>query len=336
MEKNGKSYFRKNYLALAVDPIHVGAGGRNIGIVDNVIVRDPATNLPKIPATSLAGAARSYTAMHYPEKFQRPGQDSEGNLVRVSCAGRRNVAELEYCGEADCPVCIPYGFTREDEANFPSMAQFFDARILFFPVRSMIGPVWVTSISILRELASAGLFNGQGLNVNLEPDSTEIQTNLLSGKLNLGWLMLTIKERSDPITNVGKSAFSRLHVPGEILSHLVLVSERLFSHVVSDNLEVRTSNSIDPLTGASKSGALFTYEAIPRSTFFWFNVVYKEPSDFQIGNMPIEKDMNWVTENVEKGFAYMEYLGVGGMTTRGMGRLKILNLSNGKQNNQKS
>jgi len=51
------------YYALALDPIHVGTGGMRLGRVDLSIVREPGTNIPKIPGTSLAGAARAYAAM---------------------------------------------------------------------------------------------------------------------------------------------------------------------------------------------------------------------------------------------------------------------------------
>ena len=44
----------QKYFALALDPIHVGTGGYRLGRVDLTIVREPGTNLPKIPGTSLA------------------------------------------------------------------------------------------------------------------------------------------------------------------------------------------------------------------------------------------------------------------------------------------
>ena len=47
---------------------------------------------------------------------------------------------------------------------------------------------------------------------------------------------------------------------------LVLVDDGLFCQIVNSNLEVRTSVSIDPITGAAKEGALFTYEALPRAS----------------------------------------------------------------------
>ena len=51
------------YFALALDPVHVGTGDMRLGRVDMSIVREPGTNLPKIPGTSLAGACRTYAAM---------------------------------------------------------------------------------------------------------------------------------------------------------------------------------------------------------------------------------------------------------------------------------
>jgi len=55
-------------IGLAVDPIHVGSGGARLGRVDNAIVRDPVTLVPKIPGSSLAGVYRAYVAMDYEDK----------------------------------------------------------------------------------------------------------------------------------------------------------------------------------------------------------------------------------------------------------------------------
>ena len=53
----------------------------------------------------------------------------------------------------------------------------------------------------------------------------------------------------------------------------MIVSDKLFSHIVNDNLEVLTSLRIDPETGSAAEGALFTYEAIPRVTILLFVMV---------------------------------------------------------------
>ncbi|MBU1599029.1 type III-B CRISPR module RAMP protein Cmr4, partial [bacterium] len=111
------------------------------------------------------------------------------------------------------------------------------------------------------------------------------------------------------------------------------------SRIVNDNLEVRTSVAIDPATGAAVDGALYTYEAIPRATVLWFDVVYNKPENFRINGQDImmedattktkakaKANWEWIKENVEKGLKLIEYMGVGGMNTRGMGRMRILNL----------
>lgn len=318
-------YLTKTYYLLALEPMHVGAGGMQLGRVDNAIVREAGTKLPKIPATSLAGVTRNYTAMHHPDRYQRPVKDEEGNVVYQSCA-RSEPDGRELCGQRDCPVCISYGFARPDGRSFPSMSEFGDARILFFPVSSMIGPVWVTSPTALHDLVEARILPPEGVNSQVEGNSYRVQTALKAVRLNLGWLLLDIAHRSAPLTETGITLLKEASVPKEILNRLVLVPDPLFSHVVNNNLEVRTSTAINALTGASLEGALFTYEAIPRATLFWFQVIYKRPSDFLLDGKPVECDMDWVRERVEEGLDYFEYLGVGGMVNRGMGRLRVLNL----------
>jgi len=44
----------------AKSSLHVGAGGENFWIVDNLVQRDPSTNLPCIYSTSLKGALREF------------------------------------------------------------------------------------------------------------------------------------------------------------------------------------------------------------------------------------------------------------------------------------
>ena len=53
------------YLLMTVDPVHIGTGGTRLGRVDLSIVREPGTNLPKIPGTSFSGAIRAYAAYRY-------------------------------------------------------------------------------------------------------------------------------------------------------------------------------------------------------------------------------------------------------------------------------
>jgi len=38
------------YYGITLDPLHIGAGGYRLGRVDNTIIRDAASGLPKVPA----------------------------------------------------------------------------------------------------------------------------------------------------------------------------------------------------------------------------------------------------------------------------------------------
>ncbi len=324
MERKPKKPIR--YFALALDPIHVGTGGMRLGRVDMSIVREPGTNLPKIPGTSLAGACRAYAAMQHPDKWPH-------------CAGQGQAQGDHYkghCGQYDCPICVTFGFSKREGGSFQGLAQFSDARLVFFPVHSLAGPVWVTCRSVLKDLEVT----------ETEPSDGEVRVAggiQTSGRLNLGWLMLTVK---DGVLNLDAGKFSG--VPEEILKSAVLVSDKMFGHIVNDNLEVRTSVSIDPQTGAAAEGALYTYEALPRGSVLMFDVVVSDPRFYCInGKIPLSNGVpcndksnsvsgqpsteadgrQKVKETVESGLKLFKTLGIGGMNTRGMGRLQVLNLN---------
>ncbi|MHA1338822.1 MAG: type III-B CRISPR module RAMP protein Cmr4 [Promethearchaeota archaeon] len=314
---NEQLYELKIYYALTIDPIHVGSGGLRLGRVDLPIIRDPATNIPKIPGSSLSGPARSYTAMH-PTINRYIWEDND---TKYACAGRGGEGGEKHCGKLDpaCPVCIPYGFSKGTSFSIQGLAQFFDAHILFFPVASIVGPIWVTAPMALEGLGLEEKFNVE--NNKYYPLGEQLKDQ---DQLNFGWLMLEKGKGSGNIDDC--------QITDNIKKRLVLVSNKLFSKIVNINLEVRTSISIDPATGTAEEGSLFTYEAIPRGTVLKFNIIYNSGKYISIGNKKLKTEDNneispqWVKTQVEKGLKLFEILGIGGMVTRGMGRLKILNL----------
>lgn len=227
------------YLIQTIDPVHIGTGGMRLGRVDNSIVREPGTKLPKIPGTSLSGAIRSYSAYRYDKR---------------NCAGQKG-----HCGYPTCPICYTFGSISGEEGKqkvFSGVISIGDARIILFPVYSMAGPVWVTSPSALAEF---------GIIENLGGDEAKMTKGLNKYPyLNLGWLM---------IKKGGEIVMDKLPFPSPINDRVVLISDKLFSQVINNNLEVRTSVSMSPETGAAEPGALFTYEAIPRAAFLWMDLV---------------------------------------------------------------
>lgn len=313
---NDRPFENKRYYAIALDPIHIGSGGARLSRVDLSIIREPGTNIPKIPGTSLSGPARAYTALATGKYRWR-----DNNGREYSCAGRGGEGGEKHCGKVNpaCPVCVPYGFSKGTRNSMQGLAQFFDAHIMLFPVTSIIGPVWVTSPMALENLGLEDNFQ------ELEEGFYPIGEQIKKDKLNFGWLML---ERKNNISSINLPN----EIPKYIRQRTVLVPNSLFSKIVNSNLEVRTSVSINPFSGTAEEGALFTYEAIPRGTIFKFDIVYNSGKYFKIGDKELKTEdggdvgISWVKTQVEKGLRLFEVLGIGGMGTRGMGRLKVLNL----------
>ncbi len=359
------TYKRQRYLLMTTDPVHIGTGGYRLGRVDSSIVREPGTRIPKIPGTSLHGAVRSYAAQLY-ETPEAAGQSQD----KVENPDQN-------------PVCYTFGYIKKDKSGdeekstaYSGVVNVFDAHVLLFPVPSMAGPVWVSTVGRLKE---AGF--------KVEKDGKEISEDPAQGAalltwerqedLNLGWLMLKTAKTAGQVTVTPpeKSKWAGEERWKAVAGGIVLVQEALFSQVVNSNLEVRTSVAIDPERGAAEDKALFTYETLPRATFLTVEVVLddyrdgdedyrgifpskenlekrKEKIKQKLGDSlkPEEKDrlekeldaINQELQHIEKlkiedskkwesplavvkaGLRMIEWLGVGGMGTRGFGRMAIV------------
>jgi CRISPR-associated protein Cmr4 len=263
------------FLAWCLDPVHIGSGGYRLGRVDMSIVREPATGIPKIPGTSLAGAVRAYAEM---------AKEEDGTLPDIR---------------------IVFGDAAGNEGR-QGMLRFYDADILLFPVISDHGTVWVSTADRLQEWLNAEC----AVRSSIQEEKVVVLKGLpMDLPVNLGWLLL----EADAAAHVNVPA--RPELP--FVTRLVVVSDKLFHHLVNDNLEVRTSVEIDDQTGAAKSGALFTYEAIPRGTVLGFEVAI----DARRGDGISREE---VLRLLQQAFQGLKSLGIGGMGTRGFGRIEIL------------
>lgn len=296
----------QKYLVMALDPIHPGAGGYRLGRVDNTIAREPGSNLPKAPGTGLHGATKAYAAM---------AND------RTSCAGNCT------CHKRDCLICYTFGATEVNDGSptrrsYKGVARFTDAEIVLFPVSSMYGPVWVTTSALLRE--------NFGLCPPPPVTRDQVITTLPSGErgVNLGGLLFTknevkkieVKDLNGKQQMSPPLLWSEFPELKEIQESVVIVDRSLFGQIVNANLEVRTSVVIDPETGAAQEHLLFTYEAIPRATFLSFGVGIQELNETDRPELT-KTPLQVVIEGLKK----LGTLGIGGMGTRGFGRLHVLN-----------
>jgi CRISPR-associated protein Cmr4 len=310
-------YTQQRFILMTLDPVHIGTGGYRLGRVDLSIARELGTNLPKIPGTSLSGAARSYAALRY-EKPQCAGQGQ----------GDESKGKKPHCGGAKCPVCYTFGAIKgQAEGGHAGVVSLADAQLLLFPVHSLAGPVWVstaTQLDLTGFRRTAGSDNLSGLR-SLEREQFATTLPNWNKPLNLGWLLLQPAGALLSVTPPGQLATDPAW--SAVAGRLVLVDEGLFSQIVNSNLEVRTSVSIDPLTGAAKDGALFTYEALPRAAWLWCDVVqddYRTEKFPQDNGKAQELGHAQPLHVVKAGLQLAEYLGVGGMGTRGFGRIKVV------------
>lgn len=364
---NSKPVKELQIFTMATDPIYIGTGGYTIGRVDNTIVRDPITNIPKIPGSSLAGTWRYYETLealkdlkdklpnwddiknetgntigkklenyNWKHLNNNPPEDWKGfignQVIKITCAGQDNVPQEElanspcatnpegktgHCGH--CIVCKGFGFSKKD-ISWQGMIFFSDLNILFFPVFTIFGVKWISSKRILKE---AGLLkeNKADIPEKIVFVQEKIEDDKENGYINLGWLNLPYKvdNLNINLSNINLDDFTL--EPKDI----VIVSDSLISQIINSNLEVRTSVSIDPITGAAKERALFTSEAIPRGTIFYGKVRIFDKSGLEgIENKlsPLPK-ADLLEEALRESKHFYETLGIGGMTTRGFGRMKV-------------
>ncbi|HID15691.1 MAG TPA: type III-B CRISPR module RAMP protein Cmr4, partial [Candidatus Atribacteria bacterium] len=153
----------------ALDPIHIGAGGYRLGRVDNTIVREPATNVPKIPGTSISGVIRAFA-----------------EIIKNKSNSNINIEEL-------------FGSSPGNSNLKKGKLRFYDAQIIFFPISSIQGTVWITTKELLEywfeEIENK---NGESIKIpeNIGDKAYPIKGINTDKPLNLGWLLLEV-ERVD-------------------------------------------------------------------------------------------------------------------------------------------
>ncbi|WP_455551856.1 type III-B CRISPR module RAMP protein Cmr4 [Desulfovibrio sp.] len=294
------------YFAVTLDPLHIGAGGYRLGRVDNTIVRDAGSGLPKVPGSSLAGVARSYLLQAL--------EGEEQEKIRACAASTGN--DKGNCGR--CLACRLFGYAASGKQarSHIGLLRFYDGEILAFPVSTIAGPVWVTSPAALAYVLPASEL----------PEARE-DVLLVDGfdpgkRLNAGWLYLEARQAGEALRplrdKLGAEASRRF-------SRLALAPDWLFAELVNSNLEVRTSVSIDPLTGAAEAGKLFTYEAIPAATLLAFDIALDEArcAHAHDADGPNPVDAVRARHLLDEALSLCAVLGMGGMVTRGFGRIRF-------------
>jgi len=137
-------YRNRFFIIKAVTNIHVGSGEQTFSVVDNMVQRDPVTQMPMIQSSSLKGALRDFALM-----CRDAGKIDHDVVNRI------------------------FGYEGEG-ASTPGEFRFMQANLLALPVRSNQRPFYLAvTQEIIRDLVSLA----NVLNVNIATQTPDVCLN---------------------------------------------------------------------------------------------------------------------------------------------------------------
>ena len=250
--QNVKPFFIK-----VITPLHAGSGS-DLGVVDMPIQRESHTGFPKIEASSLKGSIRKA----FEDKAKT--EDEKINIHRIF-------------GCDNCDKEFPTTFNK-DNKDFAGALGFSDARILFFPVKSVRGVfAYVTCPMVLKRF-EADRTTGSEASASPQKELWFPQTVDESKCIVLG-----DKNKIDNTNNVilEEYSFEATKISGEVKTslpkelfeaikeRLVIISDDNFTHFVKNSTEVITRIRLKNGVADKESGGLFTEEYLPSESVMY-------------------------------------------------------------------
>lgn len=224
------NYKTDAYLITCLTNMHVGSGEANYGVVDNLVQRDPITEIPIIHSSSLKGAIREF----FDDVWKNSADKDKLNYIFGPDTNRN-----------------------PGTPNGIGHYKFFDANLIVLPVRSNKKPFYrATTDFILKEVNEKAKALGLTFNINpFNPITIEFGTPKVS-------------DNSRPMLE-DYQAENGLVINNAITNHLgndpALFYEDDFKELVK-HLPVIARNQLE--NGESKN--LFYEEVVPRESRFVF------------------------------------------------------------------
>jgi len=273
-------------------PVHCGTG-QDIGIVDQPIQRERHTNYPRIQGSEIKGSFRRYY------------KSSDVN---------------EIFGPED---------GGDDENKYASAVSFGDARVLFFPVKSLKGTyVWVTCKDVLDKFSRIlKMANISGITVPsvtpVDDDSIIIYDTSISVNRNVvleEYMFKAYKKTPNEFGSlvdkiVPSSPAEYNYLNDGLKKKICIVSDDNFKEFTTMSTEVITRIKIDDETGVVESGGLWTEEYLPTDTILYFPVFAvksRKPNGLISAQTALQKVKDMAS-----------YIQVGGNETVGKGYVRV-------------
>jgi CRISPR-associated protein Cmr4 len=278
-------------------PLHAGSG-TSLGIVDLPIQRERTTGYPMIQASGLKGCLRDVVSDD-PQKVE-----------------------------------IVFGPDTRRASDHAGALSVGDARILLFPVRSLMGVfAWVTSQNVLARFKREALM--AGLSVDWNPigptddgtafvaDGSILKAN---GKVVLEEFAFTAQKKDSVQTIARWLKDNALPAEGEyaywqdtLEKRLVILPENAFRDFVQLSTEVIARVRIDDTKKTVERGALWTEEHLPSETLLYATLFASKP---RVQNPPSDLQDAAAVLNFVKNAVDGKRLQLGGDATVGRGIVK--------------
>jgi len=258
----------------AITPVHMGAG-QGLDHIDLPIQREQHTKFPIFYASGIKGALRQQALEIAKEKCKGYSLTEINNLVENSkCPKEEQNSQRNE--KQDCEKAIETLANIFGSQNCKGKLTISDAKILFFPVKSLKGVfAYVTCPYVLNRYGEDTENNLEELK-NLEISEGKI---LASETLEVDDENKKVVLEEFEFENIRnpEEIIKKLNLPEglkeKILQRVAIVDDNIFSYFVENLTEVVNRIKVDSETGTVKDGGLWTEEYLPAESVLyslWF------------------------------------------------------------------
>jgi CRISPR-associated protein Cmr4 len=302
---NHKVNFKKVVFFQALSPVHMGAG-QGLDHIDLPIQREQHTKYPIFYASGIKGALRQYALERAIEECRKEVKDNKLTLSKLD-----NLVEKQKCNEdnkneEECSEQIKALANIFGSQDCRGKITITDAKILFFPVKSLKGIFAYVSCPFVLERYADNTENKKLLEIvkklNLKEGEILASPKLIVEKIGKKERIVLeefeLEMTKEEEEKLSAEILNNLALPKEILqkisyrlaiilNHLALPKELLqkisyriaivddetFGYFVENFTEVVNRIKVNPETGTVKEGGLWTEEYLPAESVLyslWF------------------------------------------------------------------
>ena len=247
----------KTYLMRVLTPMHIGAG-TGLGYIDLPVYRESHTGFPAVPASAIKGVFRTEEIRKIAKEKSKKAKDIEEQLMEYDPEKEGNKNEY-----------IERLYTLFGNQHKEGVVAFTDARILYFPLKSLRGIfAYVTCPYVIKRFSE---------DTGEDVCEIEIPDKNICKVLNGSSVMVDTNDSKvvvlEEFTLKAEEEELILPATGYIdKSRVAVVHDDLFTYFVKTFTEIQTHIKVSIETGTVERGALWTEEYVPAESIFYFKV----------------------------------------------------------------